>query len=358
MKKSIILIIATIICLALFNSCEKETFTIEPQSALETDPSGTPIAKADPLFHFDESKAEQADFKPAQTDLSFRSERRLLYTRTVSLEEDELRDVVYWTRENLAPGWDMIATLTPISGDPDIFIKGKSGDSYRIIGKSRKWGSAIDETSCRTLELKASESELHFFIHGWTKTTAKLEIFIVWMGNEIKSSSNQFYPTIRTGNLTWTAKNINEGFKYYYDDDPTNADHFGGLYYNQGDARRACADLGTGWRLPVANDIDALIALYDEDKISVQELSENSTYIGTAFDHLVEGGSSGFNMVFSGLRSRNARYSMKETIGQFWLGDGDYLGKVKASFIKDKKRIDYRNATNQTAGSCRCVKEN
>ena len=114
------------------------------------------------------------------------------------------------------------------------------------------------------------------------------------------SRDHRAYPTVKLGNHCWMAKNLNAGImldvssgnidqtingtaeKYCYNSDTNNCNQYGGLYQWQEVMSEACP---AGWHLPSKQEFDSLLATFPANK-TVKEL--------------LPGGSSGFNLLFSG----------------------------------------------------------
>jgi uncharacterized protein (TIGR02145 family) len=110
----------------------------------------------------------------------------------------------------------------------------------------------------------------------------------------------QKYPTIKIGNHCWMAKNLNAGImldvsinnydqvnngiaeKYCFNSNPDSCTKYGGLYQWEEVMNDACP---AGWHIPSKIEFDSMINYFPKNK---------------AVKELLPGGSSGFNLLFSG----------------------------------------------------------
>ncbi len=118
------------------------------------------------------------------------------------------------------------------------------------------------------------------------------------------SRDGKAYKTVKIGNQTWMAENLNyetSSGSWCYDDDPANCEKYGRLY-DWETAKTVCPP---GWRLPSKSDFETLFAYIGGD--------EEET-----FHALKEGGSSGFNALLGGWRYCDGYLSGLGYYGQFW----------------------------------------
>ena len=131
-------------------------------------------------------------------------------------------------------------------------------------------------------------------------------------------------------NLTWQASNLNaftEGSYCYHDTQRYCHDH--GKLYTWAAARKACEDLGDGWRLPTR-----------------REWSELMTFMGDSYASKVS---------FSGFRSQG-QFRNLNTTGVYWTSSEADGGKAWSfAFSKDGVVIGKEDQGN--GFSCRCVQE-
>jgi len=111
----------------------------------------------------------------------------------------------------------------------------------------------------------------------------------------------------------WTTQNMNLQIasSYCYDDAEPKCRQYGRLYTWEA-ARRACASLGNGWRLPNEDEWRQLAKCYG----GVHEDAEDGGK--TAYLALLTGGSSGFDALFGGGRSPDGKYARLQAHGFYW----------------------------------------
>jgi uncharacterized protein (TIGR02145 family) len=112
----------------------------------------------------------------------------------------------------------------------------------------------------------------------------------------------------------WTTRNLDVEVapSFCYDGAPDNCRTYGRLYTWDA-ARRACATLGDRWRLPSNDEWRALGVAYGG-------LREDTADKGrAAFDALIAGGPSGFDVVFGGGRTdKSLEYQRLDAHGFYW----------------------------------------
>jgi uncharacterized protein (TIGR02145 family) len=110
----------------------------------------------------------------------------------------------------------------------------------------------------------------------------------------------------------WMTQNlaINSDGAYCYAGSDINCGRYGRLYTWEA-AQRACASLGSRWRLPTDDDWRALARRYG----GVREDSEDSG--NAAYNALLIGGSSGFDALLGGDRD-DGKFARLEDHGFYW----------------------------------------
>ncbi len=153
----------------------------------------------------------------------------------------------------------------------------------------------------------------------------------------------------------WTTQNLNVSTvaSSCYEDAEPNCRTYGRLYTWES-ALRACESLGEGWRLPTDEEWRQLAKHYGG-------ISEDSNDAGKgAYQALLTGGRSGFNVLLGGNRNADdGRYARLEAHGFYWTAsEGDPAGTPFYNFGRGGQALHRQASGNkQMAVSVRCVRE-
>lgn len=170
---------------------------------------------------------------------------------------------------------------------------------------------------------------------------------------------NQTYEYVEIGTQTWMAENLNydvdndatKDSSSCYDDDMDNCDEHGKLYTHEA-AKIACP---SGWHLPTDEEWKTL-----EKNQGMSETDANGTsYRGEIVGKLIEGGSSGLDLTYSGYYSNNnLDYSSNGYGGLYWTatyssGDTDAFFRAASSGEADGFERNSWSVENKL--SVRCI---
>jgi uncharacterized protein (TIGR02145 family) len=151
----------------------------------------------------------------------------------------------------------------------------------------------------------------------------------------------------------WTTRNLDLDIaaSYCYDDAEQHCRQYGRLYTWES-ARRGCESLGNGWRLPTNDEWRLLAAHYGG-------LLEESEALGkAAFTALVNGGPSGFNVVFGGGRAEDGQYARRDGHGFYWTASESDAGHAWFYNFGQMHVVNrHRDGEKQRALSVRCIKD-
>lgn len=159
----------------------------------------------------------------------------------------------------------------------------------------------------------------------------------------ITDSQNNRYPYKKMGDGNdWLLENLKYNIEgsVCYENDSINCDSFGRLYTWDA-AKKACAGLGDGWRLPTNDEWEALIKQY-------KNRSE-------AYKKLISGGSSGFNALFGGWQDHSNEFDAFGKKGFYWTSTDIDIDKAYLWGFENDSLELYKSQT-ESKYSCRCVK--
>lgn len=175
MKKQITLALILLAAVIFFNSCEKEvleapakettTKEVSKQNPLETTIVATQIERLD-SFTFDRSNKIES-----------RSGKQLIGQADVTLNQGQWA-LAFLNKTQLSADYIYSATVTPYSGDPDLYIHGRQPNgTFRQIRSSRNIGTQLEEETATLNDLTSSEDRLYFNVFAQTGTHFILQIF-------------------------------------------------------------------------------------------------------------------------------------------------------------------------------------
>jgi len=165
----------------------------------------------------------------------------------------------------------------------------------------------------------------------------------------------QRYSTIQfnSGNLTWMTQNLNVDVpdSWCYDNDPANCAKYGRLYTWEA-AKRACASLGQGWRLPTDEEWRDLAKRFggaDDDA------SDGGK---AAYQAMIEGGNSGFNARLGGYRTSAGSFVTLGDGGYYWSATERHSGSAWLyNFYRNSGKLLRYDYLKSYGRSCRCVQD-
>lgn len=149
----------------------------------------------------------------------------------------------------------------------------------------------------------------------------------------------------------WLTKNLNVQIpgsytylnKYYY------SENYGRLYTWKA-AKKACASLGAGWRLPSEEEWASLVEKYKG--------SAKSMYADGAFESLKEDGESGFKALLAGLRYTDGSFYFEDKSAFFWTSSQQNSVHAWYYYFDNRQGLLQRKAYEKTrAYSCRCIQD-
>jgi uncharacterized protein (TIGR02145 family) len=209
-----------------------------------------------------------------------------------------------------------------------------------------------------------------FFLHSCTKDEQPNET------GTVTDAEGNVYGTVKIGNQWWMSENLNIGVmisgnvaaenngdieKYCYNDLEENCNHYGGLYSwdelmaysTQEGAQGICPD---GWHVPTDEEVKQLeMALGMSRKNADLANAWRGTNEG---GKLREGGSSGFNMLFSGGKRSDSLFFNQGDNAYFYTSTEASSGAWRRCLQKSNKKTGRFNSYPKTyALSVRCIKD-
>lgn len=162
------------------------------------------------------------------------------------------------------------------------------------------------------------------------------------------------YKTVKIGNQTWMAENLNyetEG-SFCYENKPANCKKYGRLYtWNA--ALKACP---VGWHLPNKTEFEKLIEFVGGEEIAAEKLKAQSswTYASVGTDDF------GFSALSGGKRDDHENYYDEGGDAFFWSSTGndekDYLAKYMHIYFSNANVYVY-DCRKGFSYSVRCIKD-
>jgi len=169
-----------------------------------------------------------------------------------------------------------------------------------------------------------------------------------------KASGTLFSSKRMADGKRWMTQNLDVDTmpSYCYGDAELNCRRYGRLYTWES-ARRVCQSLGDGWRLPTDDEWRQMAKHYGG-------VSNDSDDKGkAAYKVLLAGGSSGFNALLGGGRSKDGQYARLEAHGFYWTASEiDPTSGWFYNFVRGGQALHRQSGgEKQDAFSVRCVSE-
>ena len=235
-------------------------------------------------------------------------------------------------------------SVSPASSD----VTPMSSDS-----ETRVSSSADPESSSSSVAPQPSSSE----------TSVSSSGVGVEYGTLTDSRDGKNYKTVKIGNLTWMAENLNYDnsatatgsidSSFCYDGIPANCEKYGRLYQEYA-ATAVCPE---GWRLPTADDWRDLVNTakeqHGDNNGSLRAVGEwENTIFG---DNVTATNASGFSALPAGYRAKTGEYDGQGTKAYFWGEDNmnHYAWILSNQYDLDKESMQ----RGYYAYAVRCVKD-
>lgn len=167
------------------------------------------------------------------------------------------------------------------------------------------------------------------------------------------TASTDLRAKVMLDNRLWMSENLNIKISesYCHKDDPDLCDKYGRLYTWEA-AKRACDQIGGGWRLPTNEEWFSMVHMYG----GLYNNSGDTNQDG--FSNLSEGGNAGFNALFGGNREPNGQYERLEAHGFYWTStEYDSAQAWFYNFAKGSALLNRHTGNKKRALSVRCIND-
>ena len=247
-----------------------------------------------------------------------------------------------------------------------------SNSTTKISSSSAKANSS---SSSKKIEVSSSSKKMEFSSSGkasWTYLNPAISY-----GEMLDDRDGQVYKTVKIGEQTWMAENLNYEVanSYCYNDSTKYCDKYGHLYTwtvamdNAMGPVRKCTDgvcqsnfsgniqgiCPTGWRLPFIEDFDTLFLAIGGITVAGTKLKSTSGWIDDGNGINVYG----FSAIPAGEKSASG-YETKGYMAYFWsaTNSGNFPGAYGLYFAWDDDGKAYQNVSfHYYAQSVRCIKD-
>ena len=180
-------------------------------------------------------------------------------------------------------------------------------------------------------------------------------------GETVEVTDNSF--TTKNGHIysfkrmkdgkVWMTHNLNleVADSYCYDGQEESCQKYGRLYTWEA-AKKACAMLGDGWRLPTDPEWAKMVKQYGGH---YQDSSDKGK---GAYQKLIEGGNGGFSALLGGWRYSNGSYYYLGSYGYYWSSTEDGSNGAWDYGFYGSDRCVYRGSVSKSVGySVRCIQD-
>jgi uncharacterized protein (TIGR02145 family) len=172
------------------------------------------------------------------------------------------------------------------------------------------------------------------------------------------------YVTVKIGNLTWMAENLNYTISnsetdssWCFGDSPENCAKYGRLY-NWDAAVTGCDGLGSGWRLPAQDDWDNLTSAAGGNETAGRKLKSQTGW--EYYDGIVSTNELSFSALPGGYRDNNGSFSSGSGRDGLWWSSGEHEDENRVAYSRymmynnDNVSVSYSIKT--YGFSVRCVR--
>jgi len=179
-----------------FTSCEKDGLELERTSEETIEESAIAQKRIAQTQKENITLPEEAEktetIENIKIDEANKSSRVLLYSRIASVNQGAMREWYYSRPDFHDPlQYKFEIVITPISGDPDLYLAGYNAGTKRTIRSSTNGSGNVDTETMRITDLHSYETRAYIRVHGYTASQFRLDIYRTSVGCVEHSAADQ-----------------------------------------------------------------------------------------------------------------------------------------------------------------------
>jgi uncharacterized protein (TIGR02145 family)/uncharacterized repeat protein (TIGR02543 family) len=260
-----------------------------------------------------------------------------------------------------ANGWEYIHSARCVKDETiySLTVNQNTASGGTVYVNDSTFRGTTNRISGTSVTIRALASSGYSFT-GWSgAATSTNPSIAITMNSDITLIAN-FQPleiektnpsgSVKIGNLTWTKQNLNieTPDSWCYENNPANCAKYGRLYIWEA-AKKACASMGGGWRLPDTADWNKLVN-YAGGSTASNKLKAKSGWNGTD-DY-------GFSALPGGYRSYDGSFYYVGDGGEWWSATEGGGGYAYNRYMDSVIGYVYENYSDKSIGfSVRCVQD-
>lgn len=164
-----------------FTSCEKDGLELERTTEETIEQSATAqkrIAQTEKeTITLPETAEKTEEIKNLKIDEEDKSTRVLIYSRNSSVSQGAMREWYYNRLDFDDPlEYKFEVVITPLSGDPDLYLAGYNAGTKRTIRSSRN-GAGVDSETMRITDLHSYETRAYIRVYGYSASNFRIDIY-------------------------------------------------------------------------------------------------------------------------------------------------------------------------------------
>jgi len=169
-----------------FTSCEKDVLELEKTTEETIEESATAQMRMAQTQKENITLPETAEKTVEIENMKIEDEsksRVLLYSTTTSVSHGAVREW-YYSRPHFDDPlqYKFEVVITPISGDPDLYLAGYNAGAKRTIRSSTNGLGNVDTETMRITDLHSYETRAYIRVHGYTASQFRMDIYRTSVG--------------------------------------------------------------------------------------------------------------------------------------------------------------------------------